>query len=59
MKLDSRFDAKRIAILTALTLLPVTAFAAAAATGVDGGFSGSLCEAFASMFSCSGGCPHP
>ena len=53
------FNAKRVAVLTVLTLLPVTAFAAAAVTGADGGFSGSLCEAFASLFSCSGGCPQP
>ena len=53
------FNAKRVAVLTVLTLLPVTAFAAAAATGVDGGLSGSLCDAFASFFTCSGGCPQP
>lgn len=59
MKLNVEFNAKRVAILTALTLLPVTAFAAAAVTGADGGFSGSLCDAFAAMFSCSGGGPQP
>lgn len=48
------FNYKRVAVLAALTLLPVTAFAAAAASGADGGFCSSL---LASMFSCSSGCP--
>ena len=51
-----KFDYKRIALLTVLTLLPVTAFAAAAASGADGGFCANL---LASVFSCSsGGCPN-
>ncbi|MEZ4317175.1 MAG: hypothetical protein R3F61_06715 [Myxococcota bacterium] len=52
-----KLEPKRIAIVAALVLLPVTAFAAAAASGADGGFCANL---LGSLFSCSsGGCPHP
>ena len=47
--------AKRIAILTALTLIPVAALAAAAVSPES---SGHLYDAFIGMFSCSGGCPN-
>ncbi|MEZ4317007.1 MAG: hypothetical protein R3F61_05875 [Myxococcota bacterium] len=40
---------KRVALIAAATLVPVTAFAAA--TGADGGFLMSLCASF-----CGGGC---
>ncbi|MCB9678312.1 MAG: hypothetical protein H6737_24635 [Alphaproteobacteria bacterium] len=52
-----QFNAKRVAALTLLMLLPVSAFAAAAATGADGGFCASL---LSGLFDCSssGGCPH-
>ena len=50
-----KIDPKRVAILTALMLLPVAAFAAAAASGADGGLCASL---FSGLFSCGGGCPH-
>jgi hypothetical protein len=49
-----QFNVKRVAVLTGLALLPVSAFAAAAASGMDGGFCSSL---IASIFSCSAGCP--
>lgn len=45
---------KRVAVLTGLTLLPVAAFAAAAASGSDGGWCKAI---FGAIFSCSGGCP--
>lgn len=47
-------NVKRVAILTALTLTPVAAFAAAAATGADGGFCASLCSW---IFACGSTCP--
>jgi len=51
-----QFNYKRVAFLAALTLLPVTAFAAAAATGVDGGLCASFLDG---LFNCSaGGCPN-
>jgi hypothetical protein len=47
-------NVKRVALLTGLTLVPVAAFAAAAASGSDGG----LCKAlFGMVFNCGGGCP--
>ena len=50
-------DYKRVAFLTVLTLVPVTAFAAVAAT-VDAG-DGGFCASLMDMFSCSGGgCPN-
>lgn len=45
---------KRVAVLTGLFLLPVSAFAAAAATGADGGLCASIVGSF---FGCGGGCP--
>ena len=48
--------AKRIAILTALTMIPVVALAAAAAAPESG--AGELLNSFFGLFSCSGGCPN-
>ncbi len=49
-----QFDFKRVAILTALALLPVSALAAAAANGADGGLCASIMGTF---FGGCSGCP--
>ncbi|MCB9676243.1 MAG: hypothetical protein H6737_14065 [Alphaproteobacteria bacterium] len=47
--MQPKISPKRVAILAALTLLPVSAFAAA--TGTDGGLFAALCSSL-----CGGGC---
>ncbi len=48
--------AKRIALLTALTMIPVAALAAAAVAPESG--IGEWVGTVMAMFDCSGGCPH-
>lgn len=47
-------DPKRVALLVGLTLFPVAAFAAASASGLDGGLCARVCGW---LFGACSGCP--